>query len=253
MNEPRRNPSSTSIRTSPAVPLRRRRLPRAPAPRLQGQEDPGLEVLEDRQGLHPADRQLARELRALRRVRRGVGQGRRHHLLHRLHPGHRPRDRAARTWPRRSRSTARTSRSSRAIQECKAADVRMGMRVEAVWKPDGERQGNRGHPLLRRLATARRAVQQSGRGSPDAAARDRSSIVYEPRKDQLRNVAIVGFAQMPTVARDEHRMSTEMLYPVVREALAQVRSRARRHRLSDRPPPPTTPTAARSASSPRST
>ena len=28
------------------------------------------------------------------------------------------------------------------IQECKPADVRMGMRVEAVWKPDGERQGD---------------------------------------------------------------------------------------------------------------
>ena len=28
------------------------------------------------------------------------------------------------------------------IQECKAADVRMGMRVEAVWKPDGERDGS---------------------------------------------------------------------------------------------------------------
>ncbi|MFI5394466.1 MAG: Zn-ribbon domain-containing OB-fold protein [Candidatus Binatia bacterium] len=27
------------------------------------------------------------------------------------------------------------------IQECAAADVRMGMRVEAVWKPDGEREG----------------------------------------------------------------------------------------------------------------
>ena len=39
---------------------------------------------------------------------------------------------------------------------------------------------------------------------------------------KLRNVAVVGFAQMPTVTRDEHRMSTEMLYPVVREALAQV-------------------------------
>jgi acetyl-CoA acetyltransferase len=38
----------------------------------------------------------------------------------------------------------------------------------------------------------------------------------------LRNVAVVGFAQMPTVARDEHRMSTEMLYPVIREALAQI-------------------------------
>jgi len=28
------------------------------------------------------------------------------------------------------------------IQECKAADARMGMRVEAVWKPDGERHGD---------------------------------------------------------------------------------------------------------------
>jgi hypothetical protein len=28
------------------------------------------------------------------------------------------------------------------IQECTPADVRMGMRVEAVWKPDGERQGD---------------------------------------------------------------------------------------------------------------
>ena len=37
----------------------------------------------------------------------------------------------------------------------------------------------------------------------------------------LRNIAIVGFAQLPIVARDEHRMATEMLYPVVREALAQ--------------------------------
>jgi acetyl-CoA acetyltransferase len=36
----------------------------------------------------------------------------------------------------------------------------------------------------------------------------------------LRNVAIVGFAQLPVVARDEHRTATEMLYPVVRQALA---------------------------------
>ncbi|MBI3785824.1 MAG: Zn-ribbon domain-containing OB-fold protein [Deltaproteobacteria bacterium] len=28
------------------------------------------------------------------------------------------------------------------IQECKPQDVHMGMRVEAVWKPDGERQGD---------------------------------------------------------------------------------------------------------------
>ncbi len=28
------------------------------------------------------------------------------------------------------------------VQECKAEDARMGMRVEAVWKPDGERTGD---------------------------------------------------------------------------------------------------------------
>jgi len=37
---------------------------------------------------------------------------------------------------------------------------------------------------------------------------------------KLRNVAIVGFAQAPVVARNEHRTAQEMLYPVVRKALA---------------------------------
>jgi acetyl-CoA acetyltransferase len=38
----------------------------------------------------------------------------------------------------------------------------------------------------------------------------------------LRNVAVVGYAQLPVVDRDHHRTATEMLYPVVIEALAQV-------------------------------
>jgi len=37
----------------------------------------------------------------------------------------------------------------------------------------------------------------------------------------LRNVAVVGFAQLPIVAHDAHRMAPEMLYPVVKQALAQ--------------------------------
>src|SRR5919198_3600611 len=37
----------------------------------------------------------------------------------------------------------------------------------------------------------------------------------------LRNVAVVGFAHAPIVARDEHRLATEMLYREVRRALAQ--------------------------------
>jgi acetyl-CoA acetyltransferase len=35
----------------------------------------------------------------------------------------------------------------------------------------------------------------------------------------LRNVAVVAFAQAPVVARDEHAMATEMLYPQIRAAL----------------------------------
>ena len=38
---------------------------------------------------------------------------------------------------------------------------------------------------------------------------------------RLRNVAVVGFAQAPIVAHDAHRVASEMLYPVVRQALAQ--------------------------------
>jgi acetyl-CoA acetyltransferase len=37
---------------------------------------------------------------------------------------------------------------------------------------------------------------------------------------RLRNIAVVGFAQAPVVARDEHATATEMLYPQVRRALA---------------------------------
>jgi acetyl-CoA acetyltransferase len=38
---------------------------------------------------------------------------------------------------------------------------------------------------------------------------------------QLRNVAVVGFAQLPIVAHDAHRIAPEMLFPVVKQALKQ--------------------------------
>jgi len=41
------------------------------------------------------------------------------------------------------------------IQECAPEDVRMGMRVQAVWKPDGERQGDHATRLAPRLAEAK--------------------------------------------------------------------------------------------------
>jgi hypothetical protein len=68
----------------------------------------------------------------------------------------------------------------------------------------------------------------------------------------LRNIAVVGFAQAPIVQRDEHRINTEILYPQVRRALASAASSATRSTTRS-PAPPTTSTAARSASSPRST
>jgi acetyl-CoA acetyltransferase len=40
---------------------------------------------------------------------------------------------------------------------------------------------------------------------------------------KLRNVAVVAFSQAPIVARDEHRIASEILYPEVRRALAQCR------------------------------
>ena len=53
---------------------------------------------------------------------------------------------------------------------------------------------------------------------------------------QLRNVAVVGFAQAPIVAHDPHRMANEMLYPVVREAL-RLRHATRQRRLVGRDDP----------------
>lgn len=38
---------------------------------------------------------------------------------------------------------------------------------------------------------------------------------------KLRNVAVVGFSHAPIVARDEHRIAPEILYPEVRRVLAQ--------------------------------
>src|SRR4029453_5454174 len=97
-------------------------------------------------------------------------------------------------------------------------DVRARPGVQARRGPDGH--ARRGGLEARRRAPGR------PRGHPllptDRRARRAPGIDHPPPMSQLRNVAIVGFAQLPVVARDEHRMSTEMLYPVVREALAQV-------------------------------
>ena len=133
-----------------------------------------------------------------------------------------------------------------AVQECKPDDVRMGMRVEAVWKPDGERTGLvRRHALLPAHRRARRAaesyINRSENFTTRGAETRRACVSASPRSAvkrirdvQLRNVAVVGFAQAPIVAHDAHRMAPEMLYPQVRRGAGAVRRRARRHRLPDR-------------------
>src|SRR5438034_9861836 len=38
---------------------------------------------------------------------------------------------------------------------------------------------------------------------------------------RIRNISVVAFSQAPIVARDEHRVASEILYPEVRSALDQ--------------------------------
>jgi len=47
------------------------------------------------------------------------------------------------------------------VYECEATDVRMGMRVEAVWKPDGEREGSHEDILYFRPADEPDAPRES--------------------------------------------------------------------------------------------
>ncbi len=109
---------------------------------LKDKQHPRLEVLEDRQGVRPAAGELAGELRAVRA--------------------------SSSRWPDRGVVTTFCIVNIPVIGRdlelpyvaasvaldgadisifaadpgVQAEDVRMGMRVEAVWKPDGERQGD---------------------------------------------------------------------------------------------------------------
>ncbi len=74
------------------------------------------------------------------------------------------------------------------ILDCAAEDVRMGMRVEAVWKPRDE-----WGPTLQNIDHFR----------PDRRAGCRLRLVQGP--SLMRDVAVVGFAQSPQVrATDAH-------------------------------------------------
>ena len=195
--------------------LRLRHGPRAeplPARHRRG-EDP-------RPALHrvPARvRAVARRLPALRGADRGGGAGRRqghgHHLLHRAR---------AVGEPRRSRRPTRASRVlldganipfNHVLQECALEDVRMGMRVQAVWAPKAELG-----PSMRASATSSRSRE------PDAAVR---LVQGAPVMRDVGDRLVRAVRQRRARLRNE----VEILMPVVHEAVKALGPAAHRDRL----------------------
>ena len=104
-----------------------------------------------------------------RRRGRGVREGHGHDLLHRAHSLREPVDvPAAFRRARTSCSTAPTSRSSRSCTSARSTQVRMGMRVQAVWVPKEELDADlREHPLLPTARRARRALRVATRSTSE--------------------------------------------------------------------------------------
>ena len=101
------------------------------------------------------------------------------------------------------------------IQECPVEDVRIGLRVEAVWVARRRaRPDPREHPLLpaQRRARRRRAA---------------SPATTEWEASPMRDVAVVAFGQTKHVRADDSRNEVEMLMPVVAEALERRQPRPR--------------------------
>ncbi len=116
----------------------------------------------------------------------------------------------------------------------------MGMRVEAVWKPDGERQGDHDDILYFRPT-----------GEPDAP----HESYHQPTMsdDDFATSPSSASRRRPIVARDEHRMATEMLYPRRARGAGAGAASSATPSTTRSPARPTTSTAGPSASSPRST
>ncbi len=108
----------------------------------------------ERQGLLPAQGSRSRDRAGARQLCRAPRQGHRHHVRDHQHPVRRSAHQAAVC---RGVCVARRRDIPflHLIQEIDVADVRMGMRVQAVWKPPREEWGP-GHRQHRVLQTDRR-------------------------------------------------------------------------------------------------
>ena len=117
------------------------------------------------------------------------------------------------------------------LQEVDVKDVRIGMRVEAVWVDDAELGAEpREHQVVPADRRARRRGRPAGQGG-----------------DVVRDVAVIAFAQMPNVRRETVLNEVEMLMPVIEDVRAKAGLTSRTS-ASPAPAPPTTWPARRSAS-----
>src|SRR5262249_15171132 len=133
--------------------------------------------------------------------------GCRHDVLRGQHPGDRPQHRDP--------------------VRCRVGRARRRRHLDLRARP-GVPAGGRAHGDAGRGGLeARRGAAGRPRGHPvlptDGRAGRASRVVPAPPVTMatLPDVAVVGLAQAPVVARDEHRVATELLYPQVRRALAE--------------------------------
>ena len=123
-----------------------------------------------------------------------------------------------RTSRRTSCSTAPTSPFLHLILDIPADEVRMGMRVKAVWKP-ARRVGHhdREHQPLRADRRARRGLRH---------------LQAPPLRGlTMRDVAVVGFAQRQMQEFDGSPTCVELLVPILAECYEQTGWTRTRHRL----------------------
>ena len=123
------------------------------------------------------------------------------------------------------------------IQEIPTDEIRMGMRVEAVWVDETE--------LTPSLASVKYFRPN---GEPDADYETLQGVPVSAAGRTVRPVSIASFAQSQNVRRDDERNEVEMPDAGHRRGLRQHRASPRTTSTSSARDRPTTSSAARSAS-----
>ena len=202
-----------------------------------------------RRGVPAAARLGPHERRAHRDRGRGLAERHRHHVLHHEHP--RAVRERARGAVRRRADPARRRRTRPylgLIQGIPVDEVRMGLRVQAVWdenlRPDAAlpqvvRAQRRARRRLRVLPRVARPTEQppppSGPTQRPSVRRDadvsESPSASEGGAEVMRDVGS-SFAQ-DTAEKDRERNEVEFIIPVVQEAVRQSGHGPPRHRLHD--------------------